>query len=156
MKCVKKKSNFESLWIDRPTTRLTMVWKHEWRWTRKGGFWAIAKTLFSTITHSMSSSWMMTSFFNTLIAYNSSVPFRSASITWRERQLVQETKSANDSAWLRRALIFISTIFENVKYNQKYEKWYIKHNRFPFPGFSFYTMVKQQYHLRIPNIDSLP
>ena len=119
--------------------QLTIVWKQEWSWTRNGGLRAIANTLFSTIVHSMSSSWwcwccswrccwwprwyrwwwwfescvafavlfnekhtlitykkdercwllgwghftwMMMSFFRILIAYSSSVPFLSASITF--------------------------------------------------------------------------
>ena len=49
---------------------------------RKGGFPERARTLFSTMVHSTSSSWITTSFFKILIAYNSSAPFRSASITW--------------------------------------------------------------------------
>ena len=36
---------------------LTIVWKQEWSWTRNGGLSAIASTRFSTIVHSMSSSW---------------------------------------------------------------------------------------------------
>ena len=61
---------------------LTTVWKHEWRWTRKGGFPDRASTLFSTMVHSTSSSWMIMSFLRILIAYNSSEPFLSANITW--------------------------------------------------------------------------
>jgi len=59
----------------------TMVWKQEWRATRKGGRPCIARTRFSIIVQSTSSSWIITSFLRILIAYSSSVPFRSASIT---------------------------------------------------------------------------
>lgn len=48
---------------------------------RKGGLSLRAKTLFSTIVHSTSSSWITTSFFRIFIAYSSSVDFISASIT---------------------------------------------------------------------------
>lgn len=59
----------------------TMVWKQEWSCTRNGGLLLSASTRFSTIVHSTSSSCMMISFLSILIAYNSSVPLRSASIT---------------------------------------------------------------------------
>ena len=39
------------------TPILTMVWKQEWSWTRKGGLSAMARTRFSTIVQSTSSSW---------------------------------------------------------------------------------------------------
>uniref|UniRef100_A0A182UYB0 Uncharacterized protein n=1 Tax=Anopheles merus TaxID=30066 RepID=A0A182UYB0_ANOME len=58
-----------------------MVWKQECSCTRNGGLLDRARTRFSTIVHSTSSSWMMMSFFRILIAYSSSVPLRSASIT---------------------------------------------------------------------------
>uniref|UniRef100_A0A182JI04 Uncharacterized protein n=1 Tax=Anopheles atroparvus TaxID=41427 RepID=A0A182JI04_ANOAO len=58
-----------------------MVWKQECSCTRNGGLVESARTRFSTIVHSTSSSWMMMSFFRILIAYSSSVPLRSASIT---------------------------------------------------------------------------
>ena len=61
-----------------------MVWKHECSWVRKGGFPDRARTLFSTMVHSTSSSWITTSFFKIFMAYNSSVPFLSANITWRD------------------------------------------------------------------------
>lgn len=61
----------------------TMVWKQECSCVRKGGFPARASTLFSTMVHSTSSSWITTSFFRILMAYSSSVPFLSASITWK-------------------------------------------------------------------------
>ncbi len=60
---------------------LTIVWKQECSWTRNGGFWDKANTLFSTMVHSTSSSWMIISFLRILIANRSSVPLRSASIT---------------------------------------------------------------------------
>lgn len=55
-------------------SRPTMVWKHECSWTRNGGLLARARTLFSIMVHSTSSSWMMMSFFRILMAYSSSVP----------------------------------------------------------------------------------
>ena len=66
-----------NIWI-----QSTMVWKQECRATRKGGFPAMASTRFSIMVHSTSSSWMITSFLRILIAYSSSVPFRSANTTW--------------------------------------------------------------------------
>ena len=60
---------------------VTMVWKQECSWVRKGGFPGRASTRFSTIVHSTSSSWMTTSFFRIFTAYSSSVPFRSESMT---------------------------------------------------------------------------
>lgn len=59
----------------------TTVWKQEWSCVRKGGLSCKARTLFSTMVHSTSSSWITTSFFNILTAYSSSESFRSASIT---------------------------------------------------------------------------
>lgn len=53
---------------------------------RKGGLSLWAKTLFSTIVHSTSSSWITTSFFRILMAYSSSVDFISASITCGRRK----------------------------------------------------------------------
>lgn len=47
---------------------LTMVWKHECNWTRNGGLLGRARTRFSIIVHSTSSSWMITSFFKILMA----------------------------------------------------------------------------------------
>lgn len=67
----------------------TTVWKQEWSAVRKGGLSLWAKTLFSTIVHSTSSSWITTSFFRILMAYSSSVDFISASITcgwWRHNE----------------------------------------------------------------------
>lgn len=52
---------------------------------RKGGLSLWANTLFSTMVHSTSSSWITTSFFRILMAYSSSVDFISASITCRHR-----------------------------------------------------------------------
>jgi len=60
---------------------LTIVWKQECNWTRKGGFSPSARTRFSIMVHSTSSSWMITSFLSILMAYNSSLPLRSASKT---------------------------------------------------------------------------
>lgn len=65
----------------------TIVWKHECSWVRKGGFPESARTLFSTMVHSTSSSWITTSFFKIFTAYSSSVPLRSASITWKHEAL---------------------------------------------------------------------
>ena len=62
--------------------RRTIVWKQECSCTRKGGLLDMARTRFSIIVHSTSSSWMITSFFRILMAYNSSVPLRSDSTTW--------------------------------------------------------------------------
>ncbi|EUB61476.1 hypothetical protein EGR_03540 [Echinococcus granulosus] len=45
------------------------------------GFCCRPNTLFSTTVHSTSSSWIMMSFFNTLIAYTSSVFLCSAKLT---------------------------------------------------------------------------
>lgn len=59
----------------------TTVWKQECSCVRKGGLSFWAKTLFSTIVHSTSSSWITTSFFRILMAYSSSVDFISANIT---------------------------------------------------------------------------
>ncbi|TNN42851.1 hypothetical protein EYF80_046964 [Liparis tanakae] len=59
------------------------VWKHECRYVRKGGLSCWARTLFSTMVHSTSSSWITTSFFRIFIAYSSSVAFISASMTFR-------------------------------------------------------------------------
>lgn len=64
----------------------TTVWKQEWSCVRKGGLSLWANTLFSTIVHSTSSSWITTSFFRILMAYSSSVDFISASITCRHRE----------------------------------------------------------------------
>lgn len=61
-----------------------MVWKQECNWTKNGGLDDNAKTRFSTIVHSTSSSWIIISFFRILIAYSSSVPFLSASRTWNK------------------------------------------------------------------------
>ncbi len=61
----------------------TTVWKHEWSCVRKGGLSCWARTLFSTMVHSTSSSWITTSFFRIFIAYSSSVAFISASMTFR-------------------------------------------------------------------------
>lgn len=81
-------------WIIRPDPTLaesprvpggvspTTVWKHEWRCVRKGGLSCRARTLFSTIVHSTSSSWITTSFFRILTAYSSSVAFISTSMTY--------------------------------------------------------------------------
>lgn len=61
----------------------TTVWKHECSCVRKGGLSCCARTLFSTMVHSTSSSWITTSFFRIFIAYSSSVAFISASMTFR-------------------------------------------------------------------------
>lgn len=72
---------------------LTTVWKQEWSCVRKGGLSLSANTLFSTIVHSTSSSWITTSFFRIFMAYSSSVDFISANITciWQRRH-TQEVK----------------------------------------------------------------
>ena len=75
-----------------------MVWKHEWSWTRKGGFCARASTLFSIIAQSISSSWIIISFFRILIAYSSSVPFLSANITLNGSRISSMQKTL---AWKR-------------------------------------------------------
>ena len=77
---------------------LTTVWKQEWRWTRKGGFPESAKTLFSIMVHSTSSSWMMTSFLRILIANNSEVPFRSANMTFPKDPLPRTIRKLKFSA----------------------------------------------------------
>lgn len=64
----------------------TMLWKVECSCVKNGGFPANANTLFSTMVHSTSSSWITTSFFRIFIAYRSSVPLRSASITYSEEE----------------------------------------------------------------------
>jgi len=61
--------------------KLTIVWKHEWRLTRNGGFSGSASTRFSVIVHSTSSSCMITSFFNIFIANSSFVVLCSPSKT---------------------------------------------------------------------------
>ena len=60
---------------------LTLVWKHECSAVRNGCLADNARIRFSVMVHSTSSSWIITSFFSTLMAYTSSVPFLSASIT---------------------------------------------------------------------------
>ena len=64
---------------------LMFVWKQECSATKKGGLLLIASTRFSIIVQSISSFWRITSFLSILIAYNSSVPFLSASTTWKQR-----------------------------------------------------------------------
>lgn len=71
----------------------TTVWKHECSCVRKGGFSCWARTLFSTIVHSTSSSWITTSFFKIFIAYSSSVVLISASMT------LTDTDRGNDNGW---------------------------------------------------------
>lgn len=70
---------------ERQSSRTT-VWKQEWSCVRNGGLSCSASTRFSTMVHSTSSSWITTSFFRILIAYSSSVPFLSASITCRKEK----------------------------------------------------------------------
>src|SRR4029434_11074506 len=60
----------------------TTVWKQEWSWVRKCGLSSWASTLFSTMVHSTSSSWITTSFFRILMAYKMSESFISANITY--------------------------------------------------------------------------
>lgn len=67
---------------------LTIVWKHEWSWTKNGGFCDSASTRFSTIVHSTSSSWMIMSFLRIFMANKSSVPFRSANITYSKNKIL--------------------------------------------------------------------
>lgn len=68
--------------------QLTMVWKQECSCTRNGGLLERAKTRFSIMVHSTSSSWIMTSFFRILMAYSSSVPLRSANITCVRHEMI--------------------------------------------------------------------
>ena len=90
---------------------ITVVWKHECIWTRNGGFWARARTRFSTIVHSTSSSCIMMSFFNILMAYNSSVPFLSASITFPKEPFPNTIKKLKSVARIRSLpFIFAGTI----------------------------------------------
>uniref|UniRef100_A0A1B0BVR6 Uncharacterized protein n=1 Tax=Glossina palpalis gambiensis TaxID=67801 RepID=A0A1B0BVR6_9MUSC len=56
----------------------TIVWKQECKHTKNGDLPDKASTLFSVIGNSISSVCMITSLRNTLTAYNSSVPRRSA------------------------------------------------------------------------------
>ena len=59
-----------------------MVWKHECNETRNGGFSGRARTRFSVIVHSTSSSWIITSFFRILMANSSFVTLCSPNKTW--------------------------------------------------------------------------
>ena len=49
------KNNYD--WIE--SYEITMVWKQECNWTKKGGFCDNARTRFSTMAQSMSSSWII-------------------------------------------------------------------------------------------------
>lgn len=75
-------------------TFFTSVWKQECSWVRNGGFSGRARTRFSIIVHSTSSSWTMTSFFKTLIAKISSVPLRSASKTYTKQKVFINEQTA--------------------------------------------------------------
>ena len=71
----------------------SMVWKQECSCTKNGGLLDNAKTRFSTIVHSTSSSCIMMSFFKILMAYSSSVPFLSANITLNTTPVMYMTRS---------------------------------------------------------------
>lgn len=60
---------------------LTTVWKQECSCVRNGGLSSSARTRFSTMVHSTSSSIKTTSFLRALMAKNSFLPFSSASST---------------------------------------------------------------------------
>lgn len=63
----------------------TIVWKQEWRVTKNGDLSGKAKTLFSVMVHSTSSSCTMISFFKILMANNSLVTLCSPKSTWNYR-----------------------------------------------------------------------
>ena len=151
----KKTSYFISLWIQnlysaysyvwKQGYKITVVWKHECIWTRNGGFWARARTRFSTIVHSTSSSCIMMSFFNILMAYNSSVPFLSASITFPKEPFPNTIKKLKSVARIRSLpFIFAGTIgscltadfWLSVGGYKKQNNSYLK--ILPYEGGSFY------------------
>ncbi len=76
-----------------------MVWKVECSCVKNGGFPDSANTLFSTMVHSTSSSWITTSFFRIFTAYKSSVPLRSASITYREEKRGKMGNTGKVNLW---------------------------------------------------------
>jgi len=119
----RKKNSFQRLGVVSRAARLassgggwilTLVWKQECSWVRKLGLLDSARTRFSIIVHSTSSSWTMTSFFKTLTANIWSVPFSSASRTCRTRIIIASwttpraaNRSIAESQLIERTWFFI-------------------------------------------------
>ena len=73
---------------------LAFVWKHECRAVKYGCWLAKARMRFSVMVHSTSSSWMITSFFSTLIANTSWVFLCSAIITCNDNEVHRHSPTA--------------------------------------------------------------